>query len=814
MSVCGIDLGTCNSCIVIVTASGPQIVRDKYNRATVPSVVHCDARGKLVVGHAAKSRLGQVPSPVITVKRKMGTDEKVRLGSGLKSPVEISAIILKHLKGLGEEASGTALDKVVVTVPAYFNFRQKQDTEIAAREAGFAEVEILQEPVAAALAYCIGAGDEPMILLAYDLGGGTFDVTVLERTADNEIDVLAFGGDKWLGGDDFDSLLAEHLRCSLKVRGYSVDWDLTNPAQYAKFQKLKDLAEDTKKRLGTSPEVTIAYPQVFADEDGVLVDLDEVITQETFYSLIGERIEHSVTLTRETLERSRIPIDRIAKLIMVGGSSYLPRVQQRLAETFGIKPELVDPETIVAVGAAIKAAHCFGRRHTGDGIAVDLTYDEHTAQRTASIRARLSRTVAGWTARLLADEEESAQQVDGERFHFEQVSLREAVANEFTLILEDEAGEERLSTIIEIIHDVAAAAVLPPDAMIAKPISIRTMGGLEQMIAAGTKLPATVRRCFATEDQSGRIRIPIYEGTVEIGQVVLADVPKDLATGSEVDVDLAFAKNYSVSASARLRSTGQSALVEFQIPQIRVPSMSDAKARLAKFEARWTEGEQKGGRCDAEAFRRIRSQVAAELTAPEPKLAKVAEDLSELDALLIAMETDLVAIATLRPPRAEVLSRLNEVTERARQRGAGNGFDRDVVIGRAARVEERMAGCWAARDIIGWQDVVNSVKALEAVVAPRIEDMSEDEARRLAFFIASEIDSLLAADGRVRGLIGGVTPAKLRLLAIQNAHDAFHQALDCFATLVNAGVIAFPETSTDTAPGSMPPLAALIGLVR
>jgi len=543
---CGIDLGTTNSCIAIVADGEPKVVRDKYERATVPSVVYHDGKGSVVIGHAAKSRLGQLPPPVITIKRKMGTDERVMLGGREHTAVNVSAIILEHLKKMGEEAAQSTLDNVVITVPAYFNFKQKQDTETAAREAGFKEVIILQEPVAAALAYCVNAGDEPMIVLAYDLGGGTFDVTVLERTADNEINVLAFGGDPWLGGDDFDTVLAEHLRQRLKARNYAVDWDLKKPEQYAKFQRLKEQAEDAKKKLSNALETSINFPQVFCDEDGALVDLDEVITRETFYSLVKEKLERSIVLTRETLERSGIPVEKLSRLIMVGGSSYIPHVQERLQQIFGLQPELVDPETIVTVGAAIKAAASFGRSIDGREITLKLDYEARTARPKIRISGRLSRSVSGWSALLMRGDFESSVAVKGDRFRFDDVPLLEGELNEFSLVLEDEAGEERLYADVPITQDNEALNLQAPDALIAKPIAIRTISGLEVMIEAGVRLPTKVSRVFVTEDQSGSIRVPIYEGSVPIAEVQLTDVPKNLSVGSEVAVELTFIVIYSI----------------------------------------------------------------------------------------------------------------------------------------------------------------------------------------------------------------------------------------------------------------------------
>jgi actin-like ATPase involved in cell morphogenesis len=791
---CGIDLGTTNSSIVIVEDGEPKVVRDKYNRVIVPSIVSLDGKGNLTVGHVAKSRMGQMPPPLITIKRKMGTDEKVQLGNQEHTAVEISTIILEHLKKLGEEAAQSTLDNVVVTVPAYFNFKQKQDTETAARQAGFKEVIVLQEPVAAALAYCVNAGDEPMIVLAYDLGGGTFDVTVLERTADNEINVLAFGGDPWLGGDDFDTLLAEHLRQQLKARNYAVDWNLEKLEHYAKFQKLKDQAEDAKKKLSSVPETSVVFPQVFSDEEGILVDLDQVVTRETFYDLIGDKLERSITLTRETLERSGVPVEKIAKLIMVGGSSYIPRVQERLRETLGLTPELVDPETIVAVGAAIKAAASFGHRIDGKEIALDLDYQAKTAKLKARISGRLSQRVRGWNAVLTRGDFESTVRLEGDRVRFDEVPLMEGKTNEFSLTLEDEEGEERLYADLPITHDATAANIRTPDALVAKPISVRTVSGLEIVLNAGVRLPTKVNQIFVTEDQSGNIRVPIYEGSVPIAEAELSDVPRSLPIGSEVEVELTFNQDYSVRAHARVRDTGQETHAEFEIPHVRVQTKEQVKSRLGKIAADWKRVGEAGGKGDEAAYRTLQKAIEEELAAPEPKMAKVAEDLSELESLLLPAEAQAAAQQALRPPLSEVERRLDEAEKNAQEKAAKGSFDVQQFRAHAAEVRRRACDCWERRDAAGWREAVSMLAGLESLAASSfdINQMPESEARELAVALVLLIEGEVTTKRAARELLREINLEALKFEVIRNPREAASMGMILLRKLMQAGVTTLP----------------------
>ena len=814
---CGIDLGTTNSCIVIVAEGEPKVVRDKYKRATVPSVIFQSGGGDVVVGHAAKSRLGQMPPPVITVKRKMGTDEQVQLGGKLHSAVEVSAMILRHLKRMGEEEAQTTLENLVVTVPAYFNFKQKQDTETAARQAGFEEVVVLQEPVAAALAYCVNAGDEPMTVLAYDLGGGTFDVTVLERTADNEINVLAFGGDPWLGGDDFDTQLAEYLRRRLKAKNYAVDWDLTKPEQYAKFQRLKEQAEDAKKKLSNVPEVSINFPQVFCDEEGVLIDLEEIITRELFYGLVEEKLNRSIELTQETLAKSGVSAQQLTKLIMVGGSSYIPMIQDRLRQALGVEPELVDPETIVAMGAAIKAAASFGRKVDGNGISVVLDYQSKSSRTKTSINGRLSQKVQGWTAMLVQGDYESTLPLNGDRFRFDGILLSEGKLNEFALTLEDGDGEERLFADVSITQDNDATMLRSPDALIAKPIAVRTVSGLEVVIDAGARLPTRVNRIFHTEDQSGEIVVPIYEGSVPIAEVKLTDVPKNLTTGSEVEVDLIFNKDYSVNARARVLSTGHEAHAQFEIPLITVLTADQVKTKLKAIEAR---REQLATLVDDPSFDSLRRMIWAELDEPEPKMAKVTEDINELESLLLPAEAKAAERQALRPSLSEVERRLDEADKNARQKAEKSTFDLDEFLPHTAKLRNKAQDCWERRDASGWREVLSILAGLESLAAPSrdINQMPESEARDMAmalvFFIESEVMSKPAA----RELLAGIDLDKLKFAAVIEPHKAVGTGIQLLRMLVTKGITEIPGAgkSQDTGiseetPGNM---AMLKGLLR
>jgi len=817
-SSCGIDLGTTNSCIVLATEDGPLVVRDEYNRATVPSVVYLDGSGKLIVGHNAKARMGSVPAPVATIKRKMGTDERVRLGERDHDAVEVSAMILKHLKAMGEKAGGETLDNVVVTVPAYFSHKQKQDTERAAEQAGFKQIVVLQEPVAAALAFCVSAGDQPMIVLAYDLGGGTFDATVLERTPDNEIKVLACGGDPYLGGDDFDTLLAEQIRLLLKERNYAVTWDKVNNRDHAaKFQRLKVIAENCKIQLSTTPEAAIPNPNVFKDEEGTTVDLDEIITRQVLHALIDAKLERSIELTKKTLEESGLPIEKVTKLIMVGGSSYIPKIRQRLKETFGIEPELVDPETVVAMGAAIKAAASFGRRITGKDVSVDLDYPSRTNRPKVRINGRLSQAVTGWTVTLSREEYERSDRIEGRAgFRFDDVELRPGETNEIALAIADENGAEALFAEISITHDPETRIMRTPEALVAKPISVRVVGGLEKQIESGARLPIKVKATFVTQDQSGSIRVPIYEGGIQIGEISLPDVPKTLPVGSEVDVEIEFKSDYRVAAVAHVRDTGQQVTADFNIPPVEVLPAAEVMARLQKLRSRWDIGIKAGAIGETSDLERTEKQIHDELSTPEPKLAKVAEDLSVLELIVASAEAEAHVLQAMRPSLPDLELRLTEVAKRAAEKGVKDGSTLEEFRVNCETVRQEARRHWQNRDVLGWRDVVSKTAAVERIAEPAfdIDKMPPEEQRKLATDLALLLQGEANRDPRARAHFAGVDPRALLVGALEHPREAISVGFTILGRLIDAGIVKLDgdpgRTTTNT---SAPTVAALQGLL-
>jgi len=358
--IVGIDLGTTNSELA-VAIDGVIKVIPIHGNPIMPSCVGIDGPGKLIVGQAAKNQLVAAPeSTILSIKRKMGDDLKVRLGEKEFSPEEISSFILRELKVEGERELGRTISKAVVTVPAFFNEQQRKATQVAGELAGLEVVRILNEPTAAALAYGAGSqGNETM--LVYDLGGGTFDVSVVTVEA-GVVEVRASHGDTHLGGDDFDQLLVEHaIAVFKKQHSRDLHQDLKT------LRRLKVAMEQAKRRLSDEPFVTVREEYL----DG-RHHLELEITREDYEAMILPLIEKTLICLHQSLNDARLSPGDISKVMLVGGATRTPLVHRVLQHSLGRAPRFeINPDLIVAMGAAVQGGVLAGgKRHS---ILVDIT---------------------------------------------------------------------------------------------------------------------------------------------------------------------------------------------------------------------------------------------------------------------------------------------------------------------------------------------------------------------------------------------------------------------------------------------------------
>jgi molecular chaperone DnaK len=358
--IVGIDLGTTNSEIAIVL-DGKLEVLPVHGHPIMPSCVGLNSSGELIVGNTARNQLIAAPdATILSIKRRMGENARVRLGNKEFSPEEISSFILRELKQEAERQLGMPIRKAVITVPAYFNDRQRKATQIAGELAGLEVARILNEPTAAALAYGAGAASGEQ-LLVYDLGGGTFDVSVVVVES-GIVEVKASHGDTHLGGDDFDQLLVEHALAEFKDK-HSVD--LSHDPKT--MRRLKVVMEAAKCRLSDEPFVLVREEYVDGKNH-----LELEILRSDYELMIGRLIDKTAVCLHQALSDARILPRDLHKVMLVGGATRTPLVQQMLKERLDIEPRFeVDPDLIVAMGAAIQAGVLAGeKRHA---ILVDIT---------------------------------------------------------------------------------------------------------------------------------------------------------------------------------------------------------------------------------------------------------------------------------------------------------------------------------------------------------------------------------------------------------------------------------------------------------
>ena len=365
--IIGIDLGTTNSCVAIMEGSQPTVITNSEGGRTTPSVVAVTKSGERLVGQVAKRQaVANAQNTVQSIKRKMGTSEMTKLGDKSYSPQEISAMILQKLKADAEAYLGTTVNQAVITVPAYFNDAQRQATKDAGKIAGLEVLRILNEPTAAALAYGLDkAENKNQKILVYDLGGGTFDVSILE-IGDGVFEVLSTNGNTHLGGDDFDNKIIKLLVDDFKANN-GIDLSGDKMA----MQRLKEAAEKAKIDLSSSVTTNINLPFITADQTGPK-HLEYELSRAKFESLIDDYIKESLAKCQSALDDAKLSKGQIDKVILVGGSSRIPAVQDAIKNFMGKEPfKGINPDECVAIGAGIQGGVLAG--DVKDVLLLDVT---------------------------------------------------------------------------------------------------------------------------------------------------------------------------------------------------------------------------------------------------------------------------------------------------------------------------------------------------------------------------------------------------------------------------------------------------------
>ncbi len=362
--IIGIDLGTTNSCVAIYEGGEAKVIANPEGERTTPSVV-AFKNGEIIVGGAAKRQMITNKDTIYSIKRLMGTDKKVEANGKKYTPQEISAMILGDLKKTAEAYLGEKVTKAVITVPAYFNDAQRQATKDAGKIAGLEVERIINEPTAAALAYGLDKQEENQTVLVYDLGGGTFDVSILEL-GDGVFEVKSTSGNNELGGDDFDKRIMDYLVEQFKKEN-KIDLSKDKMA----MQRIKDAAEKAKKDLSGVTTTQISLPFLSQGEDGPL-HLEMSLTRAKFEELCHDLFESTLEPVRKALKDAKLSKSDIDKVILVGGSTRIPKVQELIKNEIGKEPSKgVNPDEVVAMGAAIQGGVLTG--DVNDIVLLDVT---------------------------------------------------------------------------------------------------------------------------------------------------------------------------------------------------------------------------------------------------------------------------------------------------------------------------------------------------------------------------------------------------------------------------------------------------------
>ncbi|MFE7839422.1 Hsp70 family protein [Streptomyces sp. NPDC057474] len=625
----GIDLGTTNSAVAVMNPTDTDIVihRDTMNARTTPSCVwHNPRNGELVVGRKAFARVGSEPEPVTSVKRLMGSRRTVTLAGEERTPEAISAEILREMKRQIEQDVAEfdtpdvrwVVDRAVVTVPAYFDQPQIDATRKAVVSAGLRVVDLLHEPTAAASYYCWRTGIRDGVFLVYDLGGGTFDVSVVRCKA-ADFKVLGISGNTMLGGDDIDTELAHHLQQLILDDDWAMDLDLEEDAEdRLRFRRLKSLAESVKKGLSNRTEFALHDSGGLTDKDGQRIVIDTVVERAQLENIARPLLERTFQYCDEALDQATqeagITLADVDQIILAGGSTHLPLVREMVRSRFcSPAPGSPDPgaprakctepvyeqvDTVVALGAAVRASAVGG---------LDILNEERTVRVSfrGTVVTASDRTVVGGTVEALDPgldltdgsvrltteeyEDEAPLKPDGS-FAFTRIPVEPDAQGLLTVEVFDADGELLATVGRAVVHDRVAAAKpggsTTSPAINAKPILLEvTREGRTQrdvLIPALRPLPFKDRYDFSHPGDTTTVEFRLFQQARQI-QVIKVPVPSSTPRGTVIDLDVEMDVHALITVRGSIGDHPFEAVVEVP-PEAGLPSSAEVAELLRRFE--------------------------------------------------------------------------------------------------------------------------------------------------------------------------------------------------------------------------------------
>lgn len=801
-TVIGIDLGTTNSCVAIpesadiprkaelidsgrlIPVGGALVIADENGASIVPSAVWVDRDGAVTVGAVAKAaaRSPGEPPPALFFKRLMGTDERVLAGHRHLLPEEASAHLLAHLKRLAEEVLGEPVTRAVVTVPAFFELNAKKATARAGELAGIEVAETLLEPVAAALMYTRTTDlADPVTFMVYDLGGGTFDVSIVTWDPDVGFDNRSFDGDRYLGGFDFDYAIVRWMVS--KLDRYDLDLDEEDPSDQALLASLLLEAEAEKHVLSKVVATKITETQL-ADRRRTPMIIGLPFTRADFESLIEARIDATLVCCEQAIDKAAklgVRTSELAEVVMVGGSSRIPLVARKLRQRFGREPLVVDPDLCVAVGAALKAAMV---ATTSSYLVLD-----RPPARTSRAAVDLSGTVRpGPGLRSVADVSVELASDDGMTrlqeitdshggFLFADVALNEHEENGFTVrVMAEGAVLDSQRALVEHAAEVGGRDQVPQGDLLAHDLRVKVERGpneigFDVLAPAGTPLPYQVNRDFETTEraqQTGEVVIELYDDNQPIGEIQVPGLRRGLAVGTLVHVELdIFPTTWVVRGRARVPAAGEKAvaMVDIPIPMQSVATWDALRARFIEVKAIWQD-KLAGAPPDVllsagPAVERLLDR-AEELLNQGHDRAQLQHTLDEVESMVKSV---IVTRASgLEPPREAFIDALDELD---RLVGRLEATDHDAAADQRASASSLRSAGLAAHDAgnaLDWQRANENVAARIEWVKRKLGIDGPDgppPAPMVLFLLAQEVEEILQKAGELDRATRGAHAARL-----------------------------------------------------
>ncbi|MVU82250.1 Hsp70 family protein [Nocardia sp. ET3-3] len=817
--VAGIDLGTTNCCIAIPADTdipnkqalidsrrlrplgGALLVANPDLSLTTPSAVWIGPDGTPLVGALAKRKARQAGAPpAMFFKRNMGTDQPVIAGHATLTPLQASVHLLRHLKTVAEQALGVAVDRAVITVPAYFETSAKTQTTQAGAEAGLEVAETLMEPVAAALAHMHESGGtaaERKRFLVYDLGGGTFDTSVVSWDPEDGFSSRSFDGDRYLGGYDFDQAIVDWMITQLPA--YDLRAEPGDAADAERLARLLSLAETAKHDLTRETETEIIN-QDLEDRTGLPMSINLPLGRHEFNRLIEGFVNETLDHCAEALSKARLTQTDLDEIVLVGGSSRVPLVAELLEARFGLTPRLFHPELVVAVGAALKAANLATRSQVlelealvPDGDSVDIA-GRVLLSNIEAAEIEVEVAPEGWEP-----QRERITDPEG-TFLFIEVPLGDGECVVRVLADGREIAVERVGVRAET---ATAVPDLAGD-ILAHDFSVELLDRqLCRVVQAGTKIPHRVYQRLETAIRGTTLAVRLYEGWIPIGVVKIRDLPEDLEPGAVVELTLEFAVGWTVHASVRIPHLDRSATAVIEIPVREVASWDEIRTRAAAARTDWRQMQREAHRAESA---KARPEIEQRLDALEPLVART-QDQAKAHHLLLEAETILQGLLNsrgpedyLEPPLADFEESLRNLSELVLFLQREEPDSAPMYRLRRDDLEQQGRAAYDAGDFVAWPRVNEKLDDLEREILhiPSIREIAvmQQTPSLLRDWLKRRID---AADNAIRRKYG-----ELQTDSRVDQHDRVKLPAQRDDLLADLSAISFAVEEVDAARPSAP----------